>query len=104
MSHAFYQNHIPSSGVENSAKGTVTSSSDLNLIVSKANVLQLFKVVYNKDPPPSDPIAAKQYKKAYLELVLEKFLYGNIVSLSIIKLPRSKTDAIILSFKEAKVL
>lgn len=151
MSYAINLFSTPPTGIESATKGYVISNKEVNLIVAKSNILQIFRVVYdiplttstknsgqenstkpiktesnenqtqnNNDVDAQNSSSQKTeqqsttssnennnndstpQRKAHLELVLEKSMFGNIVSVNVVRLPRSQLDAIILNFRDAK--
>lgn len=79
----------PPSGIESCTQANFTGINDLNLIVAKHTLLEIYKL---DTTVPSKP----------LQLIHQTSLYGNIQSIAAVKFHRSK-DYLILTFKDAKV-
>ncbi|KYQ93136.1 CPSF domain-containing protein [Tieghemostelium lacteum] len=110
--HVFQKQVQQSTGVEHCVKANLTSANDINLIVSKTNILQIYTIRYEKIEKPENHSNGdgggsedkqKIETRPCLDLVLEKSLFGNIESLNVIRFPDEQRDAIILTFRDAKI-
>src|SRR5690242_2829487 len=90
MSYGIFKLVQPPTGVEHCIQAKILPDDEINLVVSKANFLQVFRVIESN-------------ARASLELVIEKRLFGNIESLNTLRLPGSSKDVLLLSFRDAKV-
>ena len=93
MSHAVYRQLTPPTGVEFCIHSHFTAEEDDNLIVAKTSCLEIYRLIQQ----------VQAAKKKVLQLVSIYYTSGNIDSLNTIKLQGSKTDSLILSFRDAKV-
>lgn len=100
MSYAIYKQFQIPTAVDFCIKAHVISENELNLVLSKGNLLQIYNIKRNKIINNED---IQNKKIANLELFLEKKLFGNIESLNAIRLKGKNRDSLIISFKEAKV-
>ena len=92
MSYAFFKQVLPPTGVEHCIKANLTAPDAVNLIVAKTSVLDVYTL--KRGGNQADYI---------LELVVSHSLFGNIESLVAVRFPGHARDAILLSFRDAKV-
>lgn len=89
MSYALVKQVLPPTGVEHCLRAHFTAPDAENLIVAKTSVLDVY--ILRKTPEFS------------LELLLSCSLFGNVESLVAVRFPGHARDAILLSFRDAKV-
>lgn len=95
--HAVYKQLHPPTTVNCCIKATFTSPTDINLIISKANILELYTLKQRKEGTSED-------FKTHLVLTRVFELYGNIMSLCAVRFPGNSRDALLISYEEeAKV-
>jgi cleavage and polyadenylation specificity factor subunit 1 len=92
-----YKQLHPPTTVNCSVKAAFTSPNDVNLIISKANILELYTLKQRKEGTTED-------FKTHLVLTRVFEFYGNIMSLCAVRFPGNTRDALLISFEEeAKV-
>ncbi|XP_061123445.1 cleavage and polyadenylation specificity factor subunit 1 [Syngnathus typhle] len=97
------QAHTPTA-VEFSVYCSFVSSKEKNLVVAGTSQLFVYRIIHDvestsKSDKPSDAKARKEK----LELVACFSLFGNIMSMASVQLIGSSRDALLLSFKDAKL-
>ncbi|XP_037120198.1 cleavage and polyadenylation specificity factor subunit 1 [Syngnathus acus] len=97
------QAHTPTA-VEFSVYCNFVSSKEKNLVVAGTSQLFVYRIIHDvestsKSDKPSDAKARKEK----LELVACFSLFGNIMSMASVQLIGSSRDALLLSFKDAKL-
>eukprot|EP01116_Phalansterium_solitarium_P001407 TRINITY_DN11208_c0_g3_i1.p1 TRINITY_DN11208_c0_g3~~TRINITY_DN11208_c0_g3_i1.p1 ORF type:complete len:1483 (+),score=557.48 TRINITY_DN11208_c0_g3_i1:140-4588(+) len=97
MSYAIFKQLSPPTTVEHCISASFTSE-HAELILAKTSFLQVFRVHKS-----STRGAGAAKTRASLELILERKLFGNIVSLNAVRLPGRSRDCLALSFSDAKV-
>ncbi|KAL0476299.1 cleavage and polyadenylation specificity factor subunit 1 [Acrasis kona] len=96
--HAVYKQLHPPTAVNCCVQSTFTSPTDINLIISKANVVELYTLKQRREGTDDD-------FKSHLVLTRVFELYGNVMSLCPVRLAGNQVDALMISFEEeAKVL
>lgn len=112
MSYNFFNQVIPPTGVELCLSARFTSEDDINLIVAKTNVLEVYALHRHEDskdgvislrgeePKDAPPYAGTQHS---MRLVLSSSLFGNIESMAAVRFPGTSKDALLLSFRDAKI-
>ncbi|KAL6046955.1 mRNA cleavage and polyadenylation factor subunit [Balamuthia mandrillaris] len=110
MSYLFYQETVPPTGVEHCLVAHFTGVDDLNLLVAKTHVLEVYRLVpttsssITEENSPSSPSEKGEESEGHvLELVAAYHLFGNIESLAAVRFARSKKDAILVTFRDAKI-
>jgi hypothetical protein len=68
-----------------------------NLVLGKTSLLQIYTIKTKKNPETGQ-------LQCSLELLLEKKLNGNIVSMAAVRFPGKKLDSLYMTFPSAKVL
>jgi len=97
MSHAYHSRLFQPTGVNHCVQSNFVGD-EINLIVARCSVLQIFALRTNLKPQND----AKN-RTARLDLIGEFSLFGNIESLAVVRLPGRKRDALVMSFSEAKI-
>ena len=87
--YLYLKNIHPATGVDHCAKSNFTKAMDLNLIVVKANVLEIYLVTGKPEVPL---VLYKHYE-----------LHGNVVDMAVVRFAQHSTDCLLLAFAEAKV-
>jgi hypothetical protein len=102
-SYAISRKVAQSSGIYHSLKANFTSRSDINLIVARGAVLQIYTLHEPLEDGifPTGILAAMD--EAKLLLVFETTLFNNIQAMAVVRLPGQSADSLILSFADAKV-
>ncbi|KAJ3417096.1 Cleavage and polyadenylation specificity factor subunit 1 [Chytridiales sp. JEL 0842] len=110
--HAMYKDLLPPTDVDICLEARFTSPTAVNLIVSKAYMLQVFNVIEEdapaalKDSDDSENVIRPK-KIARLELAGEFRLMGVITSMTAVRTPNSVghlgIDSLLLTFKDAKM-
>lgn len=103
-----YKEFQPPTGVEHAIQARFFHESEVNLVVSKSTLLQIYRINYiavqnSADQPNNDGKDDQDKKKPVLDLVFETKLFGCIESVNVVRFPNAKRDSLILSFREAKV-
>ena len=86
------QTVVAATCIDHAVEAHFTSSSDVNLIVGRASLLQVFRLNERSDDG----------NNAALCLVLEKRLFGHIESIATFRAPGWPRDLIAVSFRDAK--
>lgn len=73
------------------------------LITAGANVLKVFRIIPDVEPGSKEKYSYARPPKMRLECLASFQLFGNIMSLQSVRLSGSQTDALLLSFREAKL-
>jgi cleavage and polyadenylation specificity factor subunit 1 len=102
MSYPLYKTLHPPTGVEECCTGSIFGDNEINLIVAKTSLLQIFRIKRAASHLRDTATAIVGTPK--LELLVEKSMHGNIESVGVVRLPGSKRDSIVLSYKDAKVI
>jgi hypothetical protein len=90
MSLAVYKEIQVPMGIECAIQCYFLSEKELNLVVTKATVLQIF-------------VVRKTQERVSLDLCMEKKMFGRIESISSVRYPGRKLESLLLTFKDAKV-
>ncbi|KAJ3154030.1 Cleavage and polyadenylation specificity factor subunit 1 [Geranomyces variabilis] len=117
--YTLYKELLPPSGIKSCAEARFISPSDINLIVSRGTVLQVFSVVEDDhvdqladetlaSGPAHEVQETKRIRKiAKLELQAQFKLPGNVTSIGVVRTSTSVgllgMDSLLLSFRDAKM-
>ncbi|XP_065344117.1 cleavage and polyadenylation specificity factor subunit 1 [Cloeon dipterum] len=96
------QTHPPTA-VEHSVCCNFFNRNEKSLVVAGANVLRVFRLLPDIDHKKKDKYGENRPPKMKLECLASYTLWGNVVSLSSATLAGSARDALLISFKEAKL-
>ena len=103
-----YKEFQPPTGVEHAIQARFFHESEVNLVVSKATLLQFYRINYitvqtATDQGNNNGTDDQDQKKPVLDLVFETKLFGCIESVNVVRIPNAKRDSLIFSFRDAKV-
>ncbi|EGC35718.1 hypothetical protein DICPUDRAFT_32967 [Dictyostelium purpureum] len=106
MSHQVFQKQVLApTGVEQCIKANLIDNDTINLVLSKNNTLQVYKIKYVKNE--NTTTQQKQIKKVEikpsLELLIELKLFGTIESMASVRYPGENKDSLLLTFRDAKI-
>ncbi|KAI5737751.1 hypothetical protein M8J76_016444 [Diaphorina citri] len=95
----------PATGVEHAVSCHFYNRAEKCLVVAGANIIRVFQLVPDIDPVSKTKLQdiARSPPKMKLECVSQFSLAGNVMSMQSVTLNNSERDALLLSFKEAKV-
>ncbi|XP_055694304.1 cleavage and polyadenylation specificity factor subunit 1 [Lutzomyia longipalpis] len=93
----------PATGIEFSISCHFFSNSERNLVTAGANVLKVFRIVPDVEVNPKEKYTDARPPKMRLECVAVYTLFGNVMSLQSVSLAGSQRDALLVSFKDAKL-
>uniref|UniRef100_A0A8C3S0H6 Cleavage and polyadenylation specificity factor subunit 1 n=1 Tax=Chelydra serpentina TaxID=8475 RepID=A0A8C3S0H6_CHESE len=102
--YAVYRQAHPPTGVEFSMYCNFFSNTERNLVVAGTSQLYVYRL--NHDSEVSCPLAKPSKGKGHkekLELVASFSFFGNVMSMASVQLAGAKRDALLLSFKDAKL-
>jgi len=126
MSYNLFTQVIPPTGVELCLTANFTGEADVNLLVAKGNVLDIYALHRHNPEAAADAqvnrsvflrsavpfhthvvqaprdVASFAGSNHSLRLVASHSLFGNIVAMSAVRFPGAHKDALILSFRDAK--
>ncbi|XP_035224337.1 cleavage and polyadenylation specificity factor subunit 1-like [Stegodyphus dumicola] len=95
--YSFYKQIHPPTAVEHCLYCNFYNFSEQNLVIAGATVLRIYRLT------PEAEIPAIGEPKLKLECVQVFPLFGNVMSMQSVRLAGSSRDALLLSFKEAKL-
>ncbi|XP_055705403.1 cleavage and polyadenylation specificity factor subunit 1 [Phlebotomus papatasi] len=93
----------PATGIEFSISCHFFNNSEKNLVTAGANILKVFRIVPDVEPHIKEKYTDIRPPKMRLECVAMYTLYGNVMSLQSVSLAGSQRDALLVSFKDAKL-
>uniref|UniRef100_A0A8D0CIQ8 Cleavage and polyadenylation specificity factor subunit 1 n=1 Tax=Scleropages formosus TaxID=113540 RepID=A0A8D0CIQ8_SCLFO len=100
--YAVYRQAHPPTAVEFSVYCHFISSQEKNLVVAGTSQLHIYRIIH--DPEVSDPLCGFiASRKEKLEQVASFSLFGNVMSMASVQLVGASRDALLLSFKDAKL-
>lgn len=103
MYAVYRQAHTPTA-VEFSVYCNFISSKEKNLVVAGTSQLFVYRIIHDVESGSrSDKPADSKPRKEKLEQVASFSLFGNIMSMESVQLVGSSRDALLLSFKDAKL-
>uniref|UniRef100_A0A452ETX6 Cleavage and polyadenylation specificity factor subunit 1 n=1 Tax=Capra hircus TaxID=9925 RepID=A0A452ETX6_CAPHI len=97
--YAVYKQAHPPTGLEFSMYCNFFNNSERNLVVAGTSQLYVYRL--NRDSEVGRPAGAAHREK--LELVASFSFFGNVMSMASVQLAGAKRDALLLSFKDAKL-
>ncbi|KAK2887249.1 hypothetical protein QQF64_013731 [Cirrhinus molitorella] len=102
--YAVYRQAHPPTAVEFAVYCNFISSQEKNLVVAGTSQLYVYRIIYDvestsKSEKPSDG----KSRKEKLEQVASFSLFGNVMSMASVQLVGTNRDALLLSFKDAKL-
>ncbi|CAM4634432.1 unnamed protein product [Leuciscus chuanchicus] len=102
--YAVYRQAHPPTAVEFAVYCNFISSQEKNLVVAGTSQLYVYRIIYDvestsKSEKPSDG----KSRKEKLEQVASFSLFGNVMSMASVQLAATNRDALLLSFKDAKL-
>uniref|UniRef100_A0A8C1SWR3 Cleavage and polyadenylation specificity factor subunit 1 n=1 Tax=Cyprinus carpio TaxID=7962 RepID=A0A8C1SWR3_CYPCA len=97
--YAVYRQAHPPTAVEFAVYCNFISSQEKNLVVAGTSQLCVYRVIYDVEVSLSD----ESSRKEKLEQVASFSLFGNVMSMASVQLAGANRDALLLSFKDAKL-
>ncbi|XP_060948434.1 cleavage and polyadenylation specificity factor subunit 1 isoform X2 [Limanda limanda] len=103
MYAVYRQAHTPTA-VEFSVYCNFISSKEKNLVVAGTSQLFVYRIIHDvESTSKADKPADSKSRKEKLEQVASFSLFGNVMSMASVQLSGSNRDALLLSFKDAKL-
>ncbi|XP_058233141.1 cleavage and polyadenylation specificity factor subunit 1 isoform X2 [Hemibagrus wyckioides] len=103
MYAVFRQAHHPTA-VEFSVYCNFISSQEKNLVVAGTSQLYVYRIIYDyESSTKSEKSSDGKSRKEKLEQVASFSLFGNVMSMASVQLVGTNRDALLLSFKDAKL-
>ncbi|CAI5690013.1 unnamed protein product [Oreochromis niloticus] len=103
MYAVYRQAHTPTS-VEFSVYCNFISSKEKNLVVAGTSQLFVYRIIHDvESTSKADKLSDSKSRKEKLEQVASFSLFGNIMSMASVQLVGASRDALLLSFKDAKL-
>uniref|UniRef100_A0A8C9VXG7 Cleavage and polyadenylation specificity factor subunit 1 n=1 Tax=Scleropages formosus TaxID=113540 RepID=A0A8C9VXG7_SCLFO len=100
--YAVYRQAHPPTAVEFSVYCHFISSQEKNLVVAGTSQLHIYRIIH--DPETEKSSGMKEFsRKEKLEQVASFSLFGNVMSMASVQLVGASRDALLLSFKDAKL-
>lgn len=99
------QSH-PATAIEFAISCRFFNNVEENLVVAGANVLKVYRIAPNVDAAQRQKLNASEMRiapKMRLECLASYTLYGNVMSLQSVSLAGAMRDALLISFKDAKL-
>uniref|UniRef100_A0A671SUX3 Cleavage and polyadenylation specificity factor subunit 1 n=1 Tax=Sinocyclocheilus anshuiensis TaxID=1608454 RepID=A0A671SUX3_9TELE len=94
--YAVYRQAHPPTAVEFAVYCNFISSQEKNLVVAATSQLYVYRIIYDEN-------TTKNIRKEKLEQVASFSLFGNVMSMASVQLAGTNRDALLLSFKDAKL-
>ena len=104
MSFSLLKTLVPPSAISCAAYGRLTGSNQLNLIVARSSVLQIYRVTQASSPNNNNNNKSQPQQQTSLSLVLEKVLFGRIESIATFRPPGWPRDLLAVSCHAAKMV
>ncbi|KAH1178426.1 cleavage and polyadenylation specificity factor subunit 1 isoform X1 [Mauremys mutica] len=105
--YAVYRQAHPPTGVEFSMYCNFFSNAERNLVVAGTSQLYVYRLNHDSEPSTkgdrNTAHAEGKGHKEKLELVASFSFFGNVMSMASVQLAGAKRDALLLSFKDAKL-
>ncbi|XP_069051049.1 cleavage and polyadenylation specificity factor subunit 1 isoform X1 [Lepisosteus oculatus] len=102
--YAVYRQAHPPTGIEFSVFCNFFSSEERNLVVAGTSQLYVYRLVHDvESATKTEKSADGKSRKEKLEQVAAFSVFGNIMSMASVQLVGAKRDALLLSFKDAKL-
>ncbi|XP_028316655.1 cleavage and polyadenylation specificity factor subunit 1 [Gouania willdenowi] len=103
MYAVYRQAHTPTA-VEFSVYCNFISSKEKNLVVAGTSQLCIYRIIHDvESSSKSDKSSDSKMRREKLEQVASFSLFGNVMSMASVQLVGSSRDALLLSFKDAKL-
>uniref|UniRef100_A0A8C1A824 Cleavage and polyadenylation specificity factor subunit 1 n=1 Tax=Cyprinus carpio carpio TaxID=630221 RepID=A0A8C1A824_CYPCA len=96
--YAVYRQAHPPTAVEFAVYCNFISSQEKNLVVAATSQLCVYRIIYDVEST-----SKSENRKEKLEQVASFSLFGNVMSLASVQLAAANRDALLLSFKDAKL-
>uniref|UniRef100_A0A1B6G369 Cleavage and polyadenylation specificity factor subunit 1 n=3 Tax=Proconiini TaxID=565685 RepID=A0A1B6G369_9HEMI len=93
----------PATGIEHSITCNFFNRSEKSLVVAGANVIRVLRLIPDVDPNKKKPKNINTPPKMKMECLAAYTLYGNVMSMQSVSLAGSQRDALLLSFRDAKL-
>ncbi|KTF73945.1 hypothetical protein cypCar_00049991, partial [Cyprinus carpio] len=102
--YAVYRQAHPPTAVEFAVYCNFISSQEKNLVVAATSQLCVYRIIYDvESTSKSEKSSDGKSRKEKLEQVASFSLFGNVMSLASVQLAAANRDALLLSFKDAKL-
>ncbi|KAI7798729.1 cleavage and polyadenylation specificity factor subunit 1 [Triplophysa rosa] len=102
--YAVYRQAHPPTAVEFAVYCNFISSQEKNLVVAGTSQLYVYRIIYDvESTSKSDKSSDSKSRKEKLEQVASFSLFGNVMSMASVQLVGTNRDALLLSFKDAKL-
>uniref|UniRef100_A0A670I6B2 RSE1/DDB1/CPSF1 first beta-propeller domain-containing protein n=1 Tax=Podarcis muralis TaxID=64176 RepID=A0A670I6B2_PODMU len=102
--YAVYKQAHPPTGLEFSMYCNFFSNAERNLVVAGTSQLYVYRLNHDSETSTkNDRISEGKGHKEKLELVAAFSFFGNVMSMASVQLAGAKRDALLLSFKDAKL-
>uniref|UniRef100_A0A8C9TK81 Cleavage and polyadenylation specificity factor subunit 1 n=1 Tax=Scleropages formosus TaxID=113540 RepID=A0A8C9TK81_SCLFO len=98
--YAVYRQAHPPTAVEFSVYCHFISSQEKNLVVAGTSQLHIYRIIHD---PETEKSSGMKDRKEKLEQVASFSLFGNVMSMASVQLVGASRDALLLSFKDAKL-
>ncbi|XP_046387222.1 cleavage and polyadenylation specificity factor subunit 1 isoform X1 [Ischnura elegans] len=93
----------PPTAVEHAISCHFFNRNEKSLVVAGANIIRVFRLIPDADPKKKEMFSVKHPPKMKLECVCTFSLFGNVMSIQSVALASSPRDALLLSFRDAKL-
>lgn len=90
-------------GVEFTVTCRFFNTLEENIVTAGANILKVFRIIPDVPPNCTDQFTDARPPKMRLECMQSYQLHGNVMSLQSVSLAHSQRDALLISFKDAKL-
>ncbi|KAF4100149.1 cleavage and polyadenylation specificity factor subunit 1 [Onychostoma macrolepis] len=102
--YAVYRQAHPPTAVEFAVYCNFISSQEKNLVVAGTSQLYVYRIIYDvESTSKSEKSSEGKSRKEKLEQVASFSLFGNVMSMASVQLVATNRDALLLSFKDAKL-
>uniref|UniRef100_A0A671STE8 Cleavage and polyadenylation specificity factor subunit 1-like n=1 Tax=Sinocyclocheilus anshuiensis TaxID=1608454 RepID=A0A671STE8_9TELE len=102
--YAVYRQAHPPTAVEFAVYCNFISSQEKNLVVAATSQLYVYRIIYDvESTSKSEKSSDGKSRKEKLEQVASFSLFGNVMSMASVQLAGTNRDALLLSFKDAKL-
>lgn len=102
--YAVYRQAHPPTAVEFAVYCNFISSQEKNLVVAGTSQLYVYRIIYDvESTSKSEKSSDGKSRKEKLEQVASFSLFGNVMSMASVQLVGTNRDALLLSFKDAKL-
>uniref|UniRef100_A0A673MKF7 RSE1/DDB1/CPSF1 first beta-propeller domain-containing protein n=1 Tax=Sinocyclocheilus rhinocerous TaxID=307959 RepID=A0A673MKF7_9TELE len=98
--YAVYRQSHPPTAVEFAVYCNFICSQEKNLVVAATSQLYVYRIIYDVEVKSTDDGKSRKEK---LEQVVSFSLFGNVMSMASVQLAGTNRDALLLSFKDAKL-